>query len=446
MALQFRPPEDLINDYLKRPSSGQEASAAIGQGIQGYAQSKAQQAKLQNDALNQYVAAFAAGGPKFAGDVAARIGLKNPPALPGATAAQVPAGGTAGVSYAPGTEGVNPAEDASQQSLPSQHVSPLIQASLAMGHPNHAGIQVAGLENPDELLNQGAYGLKQLSARESVQKLKDSQSAAQDKRDINAPASFDEVNIAMQAAGHPEIAKQLIANAQAQGQNTIQRKSMDAAMKGLNVRGMNERGDFYKSQIDLNRQKFDNELLQQGNKNLNPNAATGALKPQAERLNRIGRAEALVAQMSKQKGAGDTRQMRELATSLATVLTGGNVVAQSQIEELVPRTYKGNAMAFLEKLSNNPTGLEQQEFISRLADTLGREKQTINTQINAAQNQALPAMGVLKQRNPQGYQGLIDANVNNPAYQNPPPSQSGPHGATVMQNGHVYTWNGTNYE
>lgn len=43
MSLQFQPPEDLVNAYLKRPSPGQEASAGIGNAFQMYVQQKALQ-------------------------------------------------------------------------------------------------------------------------------------------------------------------------------------------------------------------------------------------------------------------------------------------------------------------------------------------------------------------------------------------------------------------
>lgn len=46
MALEFKPPTDLVNAYLQRPSPGQEASAGIQQALQMYAQQKAQQQQV----------------------------------------------------------------------------------------------------------------------------------------------------------------------------------------------------------------------------------------------------------------------------------------------------------------------------------------------------------------------------------------------------------------
>lgn len=46
MVLQFRPPEDLINAYLNRPSAGQIASSGIQQALQTYVQNKLQQQQL----------------------------------------------------------------------------------------------------------------------------------------------------------------------------------------------------------------------------------------------------------------------------------------------------------------------------------------------------------------------------------------------------------------
>lgn len=53
MALQFRPPDDLVRDYLNRPSPGQEASAGIQQALQQYAQNKKEEEnkKYQQQAL-----------------------------------------------------------------------------------------------------------------------------------------------------------------------------------------------------------------------------------------------------------------------------------------------------------------------------------------------------------------------------------------------------------
>lgn len=53
MALSFRPPEELINAYLQRPSPGQEASAGIQQAMQTYMQMKAleQQQGLKNQEI-----------------------------------------------------------------------------------------------------------------------------------------------------------------------------------------------------------------------------------------------------------------------------------------------------------------------------------------------------------------------------------------------------------
>ncbi len=50
MALEFRPPQDLINAYLNRPSPGQIASEGVNQALQTYAQSKAAQ---QKNAIDQ---------------------------------------------------------------------------------------------------------------------------------------------------------------------------------------------------------------------------------------------------------------------------------------------------------------------------------------------------------------------------------------------------------
>jgi hypothetical protein len=481
MAIPFNPPDALIRDYInqrnQQPNPIQQSLDSIGQIAQMYRAQKMQERTQQNDALSAYIKAFEAGGPDLATEVGQRMGLLHPPVLPGVTKTMAGPGGTAGVmsNQQPAVQAQAPAsipspmstempseipgqqsmvsgplpplrqspEEQMQQSLPSQHQSPIIAHwNATMGgrqqsptaeapapaspaqtqtpaQPPMAGA-IPGLENPEELVNRGTWGVNRLKAGEALGSFREKQQTAEEKRLENSPKSFDYAKAFATSAGADGAADPFIAIAQKEGRTNLYRREMDDIKNAINASAQRGRGEFFATQSELNKQKFDNELLNQANKNINPNVATGALKQQQERLNRIGRAESLVQQMASQKGGGDTRQVRELATSLASVLTGGNVVAQSQIEELIPQTYKGRALEFFEKLSNNPTGLEQQAFINRLSDTLGREKNTINSQIKVSQNQALPAMQVLKKRNPKAYQEILDANVNSPAYGNQP--------------------------
>lgn len=398
MALKFNPPEELVNAYLQRPSPGQEASAGIQQALQTYAQQRVQEQQEAAQKHQQGVADFNATKDYLPEDqvasAAKAAGLNIP-------APVISSGTPSGYDVNAST----PTEQSNLMSMPSEHpqISPIIQASLDAGHPNHSGIRIPTSK----------AGLAKYKTGLETQKLTQGM-------DANEPASFDEVNTTFEAAGKPQLGAELIRNAQSLGQNAVQRKSVDAAIRGLGVAAQAGRGQYFNTQSEINQAKFQNDLNQQANRALNPNVAGGTLRPQQERLNRIGRAETLIQQMDKQKGGGDTRQIRELATSLATVLTGGNVVAQEQIQELIPRTYQGNINKFIETLTNNPTGLEQQEFVRRFADTLKREKTTISTQIKGAQTASLPALDVLKQRNPKSYKEIVQTNLDNPQYQTTP--------------------------
>lgn len=421
MAIPFSPPDWLIQQYVNRKQPAEMAGEALKGGLDSYAAIKQRQEAKQQTALDQYLKAFQAGGPQLAADVAKRSGLQNPPALPGASPAVAPVAAT--VPEVPDVASQMSNEASAQQSLPPP--SPVIahwQATMGNGGaPASAPTpSIPGLEDPTALVNMGDYGKNRLQAGEALGKFQQSMSEKTTKAEENAPKSFDYARAFAKNAGAPNAADDFIGLAQKEGRDKLTKREIDDLKNSIATSAQTGRGEYLGQMAGINEAKFKNQLLQEGNKALNPNVAGGALKPQQERLNRIGRADALVQQMASQAGGGDTRQMRELATSLASVLTGGNVVAEQQINELVPKTYRGNYQKFLEKLTNNPTGLEQQEFVKRLSDTLAREKGTINTQIKGAQQAALPGLAVLKQRNPKGYKAVVDSNMNNPQYQTTP--------------------------
>lgn len=177
MALQFDPPEWLIKDYLEQKSPVQQAAEGTQQTLGAYAQIKNQEAQRQNDALGTYVKAYDSGGPEFATDIARRIGLQNPPALPSKAAAGAP-----GVAV-----GQNPPNTV-QMPIPGQGSQPMSMAptSPIVAHWNQSTGQsqstpgmpeLPGNSDPEELLKMGNFGRKELAGRESLQKLKDSQDA-----------------------------------------------------------------------------------------------------------------------------------------------------------------------------------------------------------------------------------------------------------------------------
>lgn len=459
MSLQFTPPPDwLIENYVNRKSPIEGALDAGAQIANSYTQNKALQQQKQNEALKGYIDAFGVGGPGLAGQVAQRNGLKNPPSFPGVTAAQVPSGGTAGVAYDPGTSSVpTSAENAAQQSLPDQHpanaqLSPIIQASLAAGHPNHAGLTLPGNPDPLALAGMGGYGAKQLTTLESVQKLQDAQTAAKDKAEENGPKSFDYARTFASNAKSPEAADGFIRIAQAEGRNTLTKREMSDLKDSINVSAQKGRGDYFEGSLNLKTQQMRDALIKEARTTLDPYFQTGAGKLQAARLLNIGRAETLINQMKTQSLSGDTRQMRESATQLAAILTNSNVLAQNQIEELLPQTYKGKLLNFVEKFRNEPTGLDQQAFVDRFADTIGREKQVVLKQTREVADRTAPTLRVLKSQFPDDYTSVINQYMQHspeiigPAPGAGAPASTGPHGPEITQKGITYKWNGTAYE
>lgn len=112
MALEFRPPEDLINAYLNRPSPGQIASQGIQQALQTYAQMKDAQQKEALAKQSKDTATFTAMAPYTPEaqipDLAKQHGLN------------IPSAGSTPPVVSTGTA-VTPNEMAAQQSLPSEH-------------------------------------------------------------------------------------------------------------------------------------------------------------------------------------------------------------------------------------------------------------------------------------------------------------------------------------
>jgi hypothetical protein len=184
------------------------------------------------------VKAFEAGGPKFAADVAGRLGLKDPPALPGLTATTAGPGGTAGMMsnqqpemapQAPTDYPMTPLEESSQMSMPSEHMpggpeqmmTP-IQPSMGNHIIDHwnsinapqtpqapqaqpsappqarSPYAIPGFENPENLLDMGAYGTKRLAAGEALGKFKNTM-------DNNTPLSIPEYS-ALQSGDQDQLA------------------------------------------------------------------------------------------------------------------------------------------------------------------------------------------------------------------------------------------------
>lgn len=109
-----------------------------------------------------------------------------------------------------------------------------------------------------------------------------------------------------------------------------------------------------------------------------------------ENINRAERLEALVFKANRgefnpmEVDNLTPYEMTELAIGLANMLTGGSTAAQSTIKKLTPDTAKSYLLKNLSWLSNKPIGADQQAFTERFANTIRREKQVNQNQINQA--------------------------------------------------------------
>jgi hypothetical protein len=97
-------------------------------------------------------------------------------------------------------------------------------------------------------------------------------------------------------------------------------------------------------------------------------------------LNNINRANQLIDQVKLQPGGPDARQTYELSLAQVRALIGAQQISEKEVAALLPSTFKGNVLQYLEKLKNEPIGLDQLKFMDRLQDTMNREKR-VNQEI-----------------------------------------------------------------
>ncbi len=141
---------------------------------------------------------------------------------------------------------------------------------------------------------------------------------------------------------------------------------------------------------------------------LDPNKARGGnLAKNQEMLNRSDRLKTLYGKTDNGDVRNlDRREQEELAIGLQAMLSGGHGSVE-QVKNLVPQSARGDALKFKEWLLNEPTGLDQTEFVKKMAATVDREHQTIEDQLRQAQVQRLSAHGKLKKEDPDSYNQVL---------------------------------------
>ena len=119
----------------------------------------------------------------------------------------------------------------------------------------------------------------------------------------------------------------------------------------------------------------------------------------------------------------DSRQIEELAIGFNSLLQGGaggggGGSSEKIISALVPKSAVGNAMKLKEWLTNNPQGMQQQEFVKRMMGTVEREKATTAAQIKRVQFSRIAAFQGLEKKDPEQFgQVLMSWGVDPQEYQ-----------------------------
>lgn len=398
MVLKFEPPTDLVNAYLQRPSPGQEASQSINEALKTYVSGKQASHKAKIESLGTLLKAGES------------VDLTDPAVTKAFAPLFKEAGVDPSVFNQPPTPSSGTVSGQTAGTTPENSVSPIVQASLDAGHPDHSGV-MANVGDPNKLLKTG-FGRKKLVAAEAAQKLSDSQQKTAD-AESEKQIPFEDVGTTFQAANEKTIGDKLIEDAKASGLGYVPRSKLDLALKGLGVKNAGMRGGALDSMAATREQALRQSLNKDARDTLNPMFQKGEGRNQMMILNRIGRAEPLIEQMMSQKGGGDKRQMREFASSLDRIIRGGGQSAQSQIDDLMPDTARGKFAHWQEWFTNEPTGTEQKAFISRYADTLGREKKAVQGQVKSMAEGSASTLRVLKQHYPEDYQAQLDSVLKN---------------------------------
>ncbi len=140
---------------------------------------------------------------------------------------------------------------------------------------------------------------------------------------------------------------------------------------------------------------------------VNPNRArAGVMGDLQKRINAAGRVEAL---FTASKGNPNNIGMRELSTSVASMITMGSQTAVQQINELVPHSAVGKANEIAQWYKNEPTGLEQQAFANQFLKISQREKSVSSDQLKLGQLQTIAGKAHLERENPAMFQQLLKA-------------------------------------
>lgn len=410
--LQFQPPPDwLIQNYINRQNPVAEGINSMLPALQAYTQAR-QQKQANKLAAGKNVIDLIAQDPELLKTPMGQSFLKD-------------SGGSLG-DYQPPTmsTGTVPSSQTEQPAAPTEQPtagtsptpgSPIIdhwnQSSTNQPSSNGSG-QLPPTPTPDQIMRLMGRGKLGKAAVSDYKIGADTIKSIEGMGNKRIP--FEDVTVTFGAANEKSIGDQLVSNAKAQGLDYVPEEKMNLALKGLGVKNAGARGGALDSMANTREVSLRQSLNTDARNTLSPMFQKGEGRNQMTILNRIGRAEPLISQMLSQKGGGDKRQIRELASSLDRIIRGGGQSAQSQIDDLIPQTARSKFANWQEWFTNDPTGTEQKAFISRYADTLKREKDVVQKQVKNMAEKNASTLRVLKQHYPEDYQAQIDSVMSNP--------------------------------
>lgn len=456
MVLQFQPPPDwLAQEYMKDRNQNPvvEGLQGAAQIVQGYQQTKALKQRTQNEALKGYIDAYNVGGPSFAKEIASRMGLSNPPVIPGSQStgptpgAQPPSPSTGTASgYLP--TDITPVEQAAQQSLPSEHpagvsgapsISPLIQASIAAGHPNPMKYQIPSQDQVGEWMGQGAYGQKKLGEAKVAKELfADKTKTPVSTRQYGALQSGDQADL---ASAFPEgIPPEYIGpslSATARNVTVLQgpsgtpirvSKTAGSPAETVDVPGVSNTTNPIQSKLTPNEYK---DWVQE----VNQFDSDPVVKADRGILANLNQIQTEIAKYNKSMtGPLRSQQARAIAREVGA-LTDSDVARQALDPSMLGRLKSWISIA--------ATGEIPDDQLALLQSTVKTINQSAASRIsNVANERAMRKSNLYGGKvSSQDLMGSLNLPTNFSV-----PSKTGPHGPTVTQKGHVFTWNGTTYE
>lgn len=116
--------------------------------------------------------------------------------------------------------------------------------------------------------------------------------------------------------------------------------------------------------------------------------------------------EALINQFPD-KGDIDNRQMYEIARSLDSMLSSGAATISGS-EHLIPKTWSGDASKIAEYITGIPKGAKQRAFVERTLETIKRERDVAQKQIDTTKNKYLAGFDDVKEKAPKAYNKILE--------------------------------------